>query len=420
MSTYKALLRFKKIILLTIINCTGFGSFVDNMIIVQILPHMEKLLLAYVFLFTFTIMIPSTSGYGNDNLPGEHEVQNDGPYVQYRNDRIFINYIMESDGTKNLKTDSVALQQKDNLSLKVMTDIPGRSFQVRLKKELQNEKSEFHKVKNLVVLSDIEGNFAALRKLLQASKVIDEDFNWKFGNGHLVLVGDFFDRGKQVTEVLWFIYYLEEKAKAAGGYVHFILGNHEIMNLSDDLRFVQQKYLDNASFLNQKYVTLYDENSELGRWLRTKNIVEKIGDIMFAHGGISGDINSMNISVNEINSLARPYYSDTISHYTNEKSATIFSDLGPFWYRGYYEKGNPGIPLQMDSTLAQFGVNHIITGHTIVSDTISVWYNGKLLDTDVHHAGGKSEALLIEGDKYYRVNAEGKKVLLMEANKEKD
>jgi hypothetical protein len=52
----------------------------------------------------------------------------------------------------------------------------------------------------------------------------------------------------------------------------------------------------------------------------------------------------------------------------------------------------------------------------MVSDTISVWYNGRLLNTDVHHASGKSEALLIEKNKYYRVNAEGKKVLLMEAN----
>jgi hypothetical protein len=285
---------------------------------------------------------------------------------------------------------------------------------VRLKKKLQNEKSEFRRVKNLVVVSDIEGNFGALRKLLQANKVIDADFNWTFGDGHLVLTGDFFDRGEQVTEVLWFIYYLEEKAKAGGGYIHFILGNHEIMNLSNDLRYLSQKYLDNAALMHQKYITLYDENSELGRWLRTKNIVEKIGEIVFVHGGLSRYINNMNISVPDINKLARPYYADTTFAYSDQKSAIIFSDLGPFWYRGYYEKNNPGIPLQIDSTLTQFDAHHIITGHTIVSDTISVWYNGKLLNTDVHHAAGKSEALVIENDKYYRTNAEGKKVLLME------
>src|SRR5258705_983545 len=149
------------------------------------------------------------------------------------------------------------------------------------------------------------------------------------------------------------------------------------MNLSGDLRYVQQKYLDDASLLNENYVTLYDKNSELGRWLRTKNIVEKIGDIVFAHGGISGYINRMNISVPDINRLARPYYADSTSKYTDQRSDTIFSNLGPFWYRGYYEKTNADIPIQIDNTLFQFGVKHIVTGHTIVSDTISVWYDGK-------------------------------------------
>ena len=144
-----------------------------------------------------------------------------------------------------------------------------------------------------------------------------------------------------------------------------------------------------------------------------KNIVEKIGDIVFTHGGISGNVNRMNTSIPDINTLARPYYADTLYKYTDARSDTLFGNMGPFWYRGYYNKSNPNISLQIDSTLSQFSVDHIITGHTIVSDTISVWYNGKLLNTDVHHAEGKSEALLIENDKFYRVNAEGNKVLLM-------
>ena len=358
-------------------------------------------------------MPPFKSVYTNQILNTSSEDQYDGPYVQYKGDYVFVNYIMVTDGAKTVKTDSVTLQQKDKLSLNVETDIPHKPFHVQLKKDLQIEKSEYDKAKRLLVLSDIEGNFGALRKLLQVNNVIDENLNWKFGDGHLVLIGDLFDRGELVTEVLWLIYSLEEKANADGGHVHFILGNHEIMNLSGDLRYLQKKYLDNANLLHQNYVSLYDENSELGRWLRTKNVVEKIGNILFAHGGISAYINIMNISVPEVNKLARPYYADTTYKYADSRSDAIFSDFGPFWYRGYYNKSNPNISLQIDSTLSQFSVDHIITGHTIVSDTISVWYNGKLLNTDVHHAEGKSEALLIENDKFYRVNAEGNKVLLM-------
>jgi hypothetical protein len=378
---------------------------------------MKKLFLVFISILSLKIGLPVDNKYKNHFPENPAEEQFDGPYVYYKDGHILANYIIDNNGKKILKTETVALDQKNNLTLKVATDIPGKFFQVRLKKELQNEKSEFPQASKLLILSDIEGNFEAFRKLLQGNKVIDENFDWKFGDGQLVLVGDFFDRGHQVTELLWFIYYLEDKAKADGGYIHFILGNHEIMNLSGDLRYLNQKYIDNAGLLNQQYVSLYDENSELGRWLRTKNVVEKIGDIVFAHGGISGYINRMNISVPEINTLSRPYYADSMYVYADPRSDTLFGNLGPFWYRGYYEKTNAHIPSQIDATLSQFHINHIVTGHTIVADTVSVWYDGKLLNTDVHHAAGKSEALLVENNKFYRVNPEGNKVLLLEADK---
>ena len=87
---------------------------------------------------------------------------------------------------------------------------------------------------------------------------------------------------------------------------------------------------------------------------------------------------------------------------------------GPFWYRGYYSKSKPADKDQVDATLSKFGVKYIVTGHSLVADTVSAWYGGKVFNTDTHHAKGLSEALLVEGDKFYRVNASGQKVLLME------
>lgn len=380
--------------------------------------YMKKMLVVFFPLLAAGLTFPDER---SDNKPMQvnmHTEQSDGPYVLYKGEKIFIKYILDDHGSKKIKTDSSALSEKKNMTVTVATDEPGKTFSFQLQKKLsagpggQVEKSEYKKVSKQIAISDIEGNFSPFRKLLQANGVIDTNFNWTFGEGHLVLTGDFFDRGTQVTEVLWLIYSLEEKAKDAGGYVHFILGNHEIMNMSGDLRYVQAKYTDNAVLLGEKYEDLYGENSELGRWLRTKNIMEKVGDMLYVHGGISSEVNSMDISIESINELSRPYYADSTYQYTDKKLNILYGDFGPFWYRGYYKGAEKVSNEQIDSTLSTFNVRHIATGHTVVADTISAWYKGRVFNTDVHHAGGHSEALLIENGKYYRVNILGEKTLI--------
>src|SRR5204862_8326609 len=260
-----------------------------------------------------------------------------------------------------LKTDSMKLSERDDITLQIHTDLPGKTFTVKLKPKLTNEKAEDKKVSKMLILSDIEGNFQAFRKLLQANHVIDDNFNWTFGKNDLVLIGDFVDRGTMVTEVLWLIYSLEEKAKAAGGYVHYILGNHEIMNMSNDLRYVQQRYLRHAALMNKSYMQLFGPDAEIGRWLATKNVTERVGDILFMHGGISQYVNMMNMQVQELNDLVRPFYTDTTYQYKDKRLDILYSDLGPFWYRGYYA-GQKATMAQIDSTLNIYDVRYITTG----------------------------------------------------------
>lgn len=374
---------------------------------------MKKIVFSFLPLFLAGYAFFNSEADNKSNQIVEAK-QLDGPYVLYRNDQVFTKYIIEENGVKSVKTDSVPLSQKSNLSFTVLTDEAGKTFNVKLKKELNNEKAEFNKVNKQFVISDIEGNFGALRKLLQANGIIDENFNWTFGDGHLVLTGDFVDRGDQQTEVLWLIYSLEEKANAAGGHVHFVLGNHEIMNLNGDIRYLHAKYNEGNSLMNEHHMTLYGENSEIGRWLRTKNVVEKIGNILYAHAGISQDINSLDLSAVKINKLARPFYPDTTYQYPNLETDILFGDLGPFWYRGYYHGKVKATQAQVDSTLSIYKVKHIATGHTVVADTISILYNGKVINTDVHHAKGHIEGLLIENGKYYRAKQTGEKFLIKE------
>src|SRR5262249_1267149 len=103
----------------------------------------------------------------------------------------------------------------------------------------------------------------------------------------------------------------------------------------------------------------------------------------------------------------------------------MFSNKSLFWDRGYYMKKDSLVYAgaardtaykatmeDVNTTLRIYNVNHIVTGHTIRADTISLHFGSKIINTDTWHAGGKSEALLIEGDKFYRVNDTGSKVLL--------
>ena len=396
------------------IKATRFGLVVVYIdCIFNILAIMNKFAVAFLPLLTAAYILTDEFSGSEKSVKDYHVNQLDGPYVSYNGNQVFVKYILNDHGNKLVKKDSMPVSEKANLSLNVLTDEEGKTFTVKLKKELENEKTEFSKVSKQFVVSDIEGNFGAFRKLLQGNNVIDASYNWTFGNGHLVLTGDFVDRGNQQTEVLWLIYSLEEKAKAAGGYVHYILGNHEIMNMSGDLRYLHAKYVEHAILLNENITALYGDNTELGRWLRTKNVIEKVGDVLFCHGGISAAVNRMDLSISKISKLVRPYYADSTYQYNTPEADTLYSDAGPFWYRGYYNGVVKASMMQVDSTLSAYRVKHIATGHTVIADTISALYNGKVLNTDVHHAKGHTEALLIEGGNFFRVTVAGEKIQIM-------
>lgn len=368
-----------------------------------------KRLLPLIFLAFSGIIISSYQ-------PTSDSFTNDGPYILYKGDSMHVYYI-DSGARLNIRSRSMPLAARNMEVLKVATDEPGKFFEVRLKSKLENEKPEYSRPKKMLVLSDIEGNFEAFRKLLQAAGVIDANLQWIFGDGHLVLAGDFVDRGNMVTEVHWLIYALEDQAVAAKGKVHYILGNHEIMNMSGDLTYLHPKYQRNSQLLQHHYMHLVGPESEIGRWLATKNVAERIGNMLFVHGGMSSYMNLMALPVKEINSMVRPYYTDSTFKYPDPRTEVLFSEFGPFWYRGYYT-GQPRANIaQIDSTLTQYNVRQVVTGHTLIGTRIATYHEGKVINVDVHHAGGHSEALLIEKNEMIRINQQGERFPLTASDK---
>lgn len=371
---------------------------------------MFRFLTPILFIATFCV---AQVGYSQEQ---KSQNQLDGPYLLYKGDSILVKVATHISKEKaEVQFSAQPLSNKENLVLDVQfSNAKEKDFQVKLKKTIEVEPSVWKQPKEMFVMSDIEGEFDAFRNLLLANKIIDDKYEWIFGKGHLVICGDLFDRGKDVPAALWLIYKLEEAAKAKGGYVHTILGNHDIMNLANNLKYLDKKYLLSAAAMGHPYVELYNENTELGRWLRSKNLIEKIGENLFLHGGISPEVNNLKLSVQEINSISRPYlgWENLKNTVKDEKVLNIFnSKTGLFWYRGYFDEP-PLDEKVLDEILAFQKAKKIVVGHTILDDNIRFHYQGKVLAIDVNQHEGDHQAVFYKDKKWYKLNLTGNKTLL--------
>jgi hypothetical protein len=314
----------------------------------------------------------------------------DGPYVFYRGKHVIVKSVTKRDSVVAVEVDKYALNAPVTLTCTVAET--GDVFSFPLKSELKVEPSEYTLPEQVVVISDIEGNFSAFKTLLLSSKVIDNQFRWTFGKGHLVLLGDFVDRGLSVTECLWLIYKLEAEAEAAGGKVHFILGNHEVLNLAGNAQYVRKKYIENAVLLREPFERWFDNHSELGRWMRTKNALEKIGEYAFCHGGISPKLIRTGFKIEEINRITRQYLGIPFESLSNEAALSVFDvKHGIFWYREIAK----GLAIQadVDAALHHVGAEKLVVGHTLQPE-ISAYYAGKVICVDLFHEENQRQGLL--------------------------
>jgi hypothetical protein len=290
------------------------------------------------------------------------------------------------------------------------------SFEFAIKTDFKTPKNTYNDNNAILAISDIESGYKTFRDFLINNKVIDNNLNWTFGTGHLVLVGDFVDRGFSTTQVLWFIYKLEQDATQQGGFVHFILGNHELKNMQGNYESASPKYFHVSAILEKQQNELYDSNSLIGRWMASKNTLELINGNLFAHGGIHPDIVDYNLNLDEINRIIsinyyKPYYPKKEN--TKEQFLTS-TNTGISWYRGYFK--DDLTQEDVESGLNVFNAKSIVVGHTLQSK-VNRQYNGKVIGIDVKHSkdyhknwpNKKSEGLLIEENKYYRVFANGEK-----------
>jgi hypothetical protein len=193
-----------------------------------------------------------------------------------------------------------------------------------------------HAPGRVVAIADIHGAYTELTTILQRTSLIDANRQWIGGAATLVQVGDVMDRGTQMRACLDLLMDLERQAEKAGGKLIPLDGNHEVMNLMWDLRYVtpaiystfataqsdkkrEQAYQDYLKFNSahrkhshkaappddaagrQKWMGAHPPgyfeyrdamgpDGKYGRWIRNHHVVVQLGDGIFVHGGLSPNL----------------------------------------------------------------------------------------------------------------------------------
>ncbi|KPK56459.1 MAG: hypothetical protein AMS21_12730 [Gemmatimonas sp. SG8_38_2] len=327
----------------------------------------------------------------------------DGPHVYWQSDSTaIVFYLCDGEVAKQ------AFQVADTLRFggfctdtKIQYLIPARASEI--------EPYLFDDVSRILTISDIHGEYEYLIDFLQTAGVVDKGLHWSWGNGHLVVNGDTFDRGDMVTECLWLFYRLEQEAKAVGGRVHFLLGNHELMVMLGDNRYVNKKYTDGIARRTRiKHEDLYGPQMELGRWLRSKHTTIMVNDILFVHGGMPPEAVERGLSLEDIN--------ETLRRTADLRSYEIaFSDTerfllrgeGPLWFRDYHRDKEGTSREQIEAILDTYDAEAIVVGHS-EHEQVEAIYDGLVFRIDVPvKALDSFQGLLWEDGRFYRVTGTG-------------
>jgi hypothetical protein len=303
----------------------------------------------------------------------------------------------------------------------------------------------------IVAIGDLHGDFSVWRDIAVAAGIENSGGHWTGGRTILVQVGDVVDREPDSLQILRELMRLQKEAPKQGGKVIALVGNHEAMNVTGDLRYTvpadfaayatpgsaalrERLYQARKAEIEARYrakdpamtsPAIHDAwikatplgwveqrlawaaNGEVGRWVDRNPAVVLVNGNLFVHGGLSGEYSKL--PLDDINSKVRGALQSA-----DRSPASILTDpLGPLWYRGLISRdpkvteipagGPPRPPIEQElaAVLKAYGARRIVVGHTPNLKGIQLLYGGKLVTIDTGNSryyGGPPSYLEISGD----------------------
>ena len=296
----------------------------------------------------------------------------------------------------------------------------------------------------IVAVGDLHGDYSAWTDIVRAAGLIDARRRWSGGRTVLVQLGDVPDRGADTLKIIRELMRLQKEAARKGGRVIALIGNHEAMNMTGDLRYVdpgefaafvdsgsdnrrerifasnftsiavqyraaspgltdaaiRRKWMDATPLGWIEHRLAWAPKGDVGRWVMRNPAVAIVDGNLFVHGGISLDY--AKLSVDEINRRVAA----ALAANDQAPESIINDPLGPLWYRGLVarEPGEvrPPVEQELAAALTAYQVKRIVVAHTPLLSGISVLQGGRLVRVDSgnsRHYGGKPSYLEIVGDR---------------------
>jgi hypothetical protein len=233
----------------------------------------------------------------------------------------------------------------------------------------------------IVAAGDLHGDLDNAIAALRLAGVVDAAGHWTGGTATLVQTGDVTDRGPDSRAILGWLRALRGEARAAGGEVIALLGNHELMNLRGDWRYVHPGDVT-AYGGEEARRAAFGPEGEDGRWLRSLDVAAKVGDTVFVHGGVHPDFAAVGLGA--LSARVRAAIDQP-----GQDEVVLVGENSPTWYRGYVMEPEASVCPALTRTLAQLGARRMVVGHTTRRDgRVEARCEGALVVIDVGIADG--------------------------------